>query len=69
MTERVKGFIVVLDKDIRIDDAENTINAIRMIKGVTSVEPSVVEPNDLFNRSRIRFEFLNKFMELMEGKE
>jgi hypothetical protein len=41
MTDRVKGFTVVLDKDFRIDDVEVTQNAIAMIKGVSSVQPII----------------------------
>lgn len=39
MTERHSGYVVALDHDIRDDDAEAVINAIRMIKGVLSIEP------------------------------
>ena len=39
MTDRLCGFIVVLDKDLREDDAQEVLNALRMIKHVISVEP------------------------------
>ncbi|MCP9947236.1 hypothetical protein [Actinomadura madurae] len=39
MTERHSGYLVALDHDIREDDAEAILNAIRMIKGVQSVQP------------------------------
>ena len=39
MTDRHSGYVVVLNRDIREDDAEAVINAIRMVKGVLSVEP------------------------------
>lgn len=39
MTDRFAGFIVTLHKDIRDDDAEAIIAALRMIKGVASVDP------------------------------
>ncbi len=41
MTDRFNGFVVVLKHDLREDDAEATIAAIRQIKGVLSVEPHV----------------------------
>jgi hypothetical protein len=41
MTDRHAGYIVVLDEDIREDDAELIINAIRMVKCVQSVVPVV----------------------------
>ena len=34
MTDRHCGYIITLENDIREDDAEATINALRMIKGV-----------------------------------
>jgi hypothetical protein len=44
MTDRHAGYIVVLEKDIREDDAEETIlAALRMIKGVQSVQPIVAD--------------------------
>lgn len=41
MTDRHSGYVVVLDHDMREDDAEAILNAIRMIKGVATVEPVV----------------------------
>lgn len=41
MTDRVNAFVVVLDKDVRIDDAEAWMNAIKMMKGVVSVTPNI----------------------------
>jgi hypothetical protein len=41
MTDRHAGYVVTLAKDIREDDAEAIITALRMIKGVHSVEPVI----------------------------
>ena len=41
MTDRVKGFTVTLSKEIRTDDFEWIMNAVKMIKGVESVEPVI----------------------------
>lgn len=46
MTDRFHAFTVVLDRDIREDDAEPIVAAIKMIKGVQSVEPHVVDLED-----------------------
>lgn len=43
MTDRVDAFTIVLDKDVREDDVEFILNAIRMIKGVMSVEPHIAD--------------------------
>ncbi|MCW2930014.1 MAG: hypothetical protein JWM19_976 [Actinomycetia bacterium] len=39
MTERHAAYIVILDEDVREDDSVHAMNAIRMIRGVASVEP------------------------------
>ena len=39
MTDRYRGFVVTLDKDVRSDDAQPTLEALRMIRGVVSVVP------------------------------
>lgn len=41
MTDRHAAYIVTLDHDIREDDAEAILNALRMVKHVLSVEPVV----------------------------
>lgn len=41
MTDRHAGYVVTLAEDIREDDAEAVINALRMVKGVINVEPVV----------------------------
>jgi hypothetical protein len=39
MTTRFSGFQVTLADEVREDDAEHIINAIRMLKGVRDVRP------------------------------
>lgn len=41
ITDRHSGYIVVLENEIRDDDAQPILDALRMIKGVISVEPIV----------------------------
>lgn len=43
MTDRYSALLVVLENDVRSDDAEETIIAIRRIKGVLRVEPWVTD--------------------------
>ena len=56
MTDRVKGLVVVLEHDIRIDDVQPIIDAIKCIRGVLKVDTSVVTMDDHMNRERIRRE-------------
>ena len=41
MTDRFKGVLVTFEREIREDDAEKYIDAIKMIKGVHKVEPYI----------------------------
>jgi len=64
MTDRVKGLYVALEEDYRTDDVECIIEAIKMIKGVTNVRESIVNPDDHFNRERVKREIRNDIMKL-----
>ena len=39
MTDRVAAFVVTLDSDIREDDVEEILTALRMVRFVASVKP------------------------------
>lgn len=43
MTNRLSGLTVVFEKDVREDDAETLINAIRQFRGVLDVVPEVAD--------------------------
>ncbi len=43
MTDRHNAYVVVLAEDVRSDDAESVITALRMVKGVLTVVPHVNE--------------------------
>lgn len=66
MTDRIKGFTVVLDKDIRVDDIEFVVNAIKIIKGVIGVESLVVDHSDYIARTRYRREVIEKINNVLE---
>lgn len=46
MTDRVRSFTVILDKEYRVDDFESILNAVSQIRGVAAVEPKVVDNRD-----------------------
>ena len=56
MTDRHAGYIVVLDTDLREDDAEPVLAALRMVKGVLSVEPLTSGWEVHVAEDRVRFE-------------
>ena len=66
MTDRINGFWVALAQDTRIDDAEATLAAVRMIKGVLAVEPRVTNGGDWIVEERVRAEWRNKIYELLK---
>lgn len=55
MTTRHAGYLVTLEKDMREDDAEGVITALRMVKGVVSVEPVIGDPSLALAEERARF--------------
>lgn len=67
MTDKVKGFTVTLEKDIRIDDIEPLMTAINLIKGVASVKPSIAEVDDTINQSRVKHELREKMFEFIKN--
>ena len=54
MTDRNSGFVVILEKDIREDDSQCIVDAIKMIKGVADVHPVVSNPSVHIGQSRER---------------
>ena len=67
MTDRVNAFVVILDRDIREDDVEATINAINQIKGVLEVIPQTSEPiHAAVMRSRLKAELFSKLTEMIK---
>lgn len=54
MTARLKGFKIALAEDIREDDAEHIITALKMIKGVIGVTPLENSPEDYIQGIRVK---------------
>ncbi len=67
MTDRAKGCFVSFEHDIRVDDVEFLVNAIKMIKGVSEVSLNIADSNDWMNRNRIKSEIREKFLALYES--
>lgn len=65
MTDRIKGCVVAFDHDIRDDDAQGLLNAIRMIKGVQSVTTKQVNADDWMNRQRIRLKLSSRLLKVL----
>lgn len=66
MTTRHTGYIVTLEKDIREDDAEVVITALRMIRGVVAVTPVEANPESRIAEERVRQELRVKLWAALE---
>jgi hypothetical protein len=69
MTERLHGVYVAFERDIRVDDAESILNAIRCLRGVVAVESKVASFDDFVATSRIRSEMWQKIHDLFFPKK
>jgi hypothetical protein len=66
MTDRYNALTVVLDRDIREDDAELLVNAIRMLRGVLSVNPNVSDLQDHVATMRVKCELTQKLYDVLK---
>ncbi len=54
MADRIKGLTVSLTHDIRDDDCQSIIDAIKMIKGVEEVETHIADAVDWIARKQVK---------------
>lgn len=66
MSDRTGGFLVILEKDIREDDAEPIASLLGMIKGVIDVRTIPDNISATLNKSRIRHELITKLYKALE---
>lgn len=67
MTDRHAAYIVVLVRDVRTDDAEAIITALRMVRGVVDVQPVLAEHGQQVARSRLGWELRGKVVDAVGG--
>ncbi len=65
MTDRYHSFTVMLEHDIREDDAEDTIKAIRQLRGVLHVTGNVASPEASVQRMRARREIQDAILKVL----
>ena len=68
MADHYNAFIVILEGDIRDENAEPLINAIKQLRGVLEVQPHVGDMSDAIATARVKSEMLIKWREALEGK-
>ena len=69
MTDRIQHLTVLLEHDIRDDDAEDLGNAIAQLRGVSLVQMGKpVDPTDHMARERVRLELLRELSAVLAPK-
>ncbi len=69
MSEKINGVFVTLEHDLKDEQAEYLLNAIRMIKGVIKVEPNRVDHGEAYVAEvRVRSELSTKLFEVLREK-
>lgn len=66
MTNRIKSLTVALTHDIREDDCEVIVNAIKMIRGVADVDMNVSDIDDYTNRKQVKEELREKMLKWLK---
>ena len=69
MTERYIALTVALEGQIREEDAQAIINAIKMIKGVGDVVPVVADPMAYWAKKDAQREIEKKLLEALYAKD
>lgn len=60
MTDRLRGFTVLLDRDTRVDDFEVVKNAILMIKGVVQVDEVINDSSVYMTEMKVTSDIRDK---------
>lgn len=69
MTDRYNYLTVALEQDIRSDDAEKLIIAIRMMRGVADVAPNVVDGTSWTAEQRVCLSVRRQIMDLLHHRD
>jgi hypothetical protein len=65
LTDRINGFWITLEEDIRKEDAESVENALYYIKGVIRVTPNVSDINAQMAIDRVRHDLGMKIVKVI----
>jgi inosine-uridine nucleoside N-ribohydrolase len=65
MTNRINAITVVLDTDMREDDAEALLAAIRQLRGVLSASGNIADPHTHVAQERMRHELGQKLLAIV----
>ena len=65
MSDRYNYLTVVLETDLKDEDAEPLIQAIKQLRGVLSVTPNVRDGMSFFAQERVRHELTQKLWQVL----
>jgi len=65
MSDRLNSLTVVLEKEMKTEDAELIINAIKMIRGVANIIPGVATSEGQIAREMARLDLIKKVYKLL----
>lgn len=65
MTDRYNAFTVVLENNIRSDDAQSLIEAIKHFRGVLAIQPHVADLDSYVAESRAKSELTQKLFDVL----
>lgn len=69
MTDRISAIIVVLEQDIREDDAKAIVHAIEALRHVLSVKLHVSNAEQHIATERAKFEMQKKILDILMGRD
>lgn len=67
MTDRHSGYLVTLAADIREDDAQPLLAAMRLLRGVIAVEPIINLPEVMIAEARANADWRDRILEMLAG--
>lgn len=65
MSNRIKGFTVILADNIREEDFDSIRNAVMCLKGVQDVTPHIVVPDDYIAASQATTKIVKKIFDFV----
>ena len=69
MSDRYNALIVVLERDLKDEDAEPLIQAIKQFRGVLSVTPNVSDATAHLAEERARLDLANRLWQVLREKK
>lgn len=67
MSDRICGFVVILEKDLREEGADQLMQSIRLLKGVVDVRPQIADLETNIGYSRGKLAIKEKLMEFLRA--